>query len=62
MEKVNDGRADFHLLKRKSQTKVEGKKIKQINEILGQIEKLDMDINSDNLDRLPLWKDKDEFG
>lgn len=59
VEKVNDGRADFHLLKRKSQTKVEGEK--KINKILGHIEKLDMDISSDNLDTLPLWKDKDEF-
>lgn len=40
MEKINDGRADFHLLGRESKTKVEG----NIDEILGYNIKLDMEI------------------
>lgn len=51
MEKVNDGRADFHLLGKESKKKVEG----NIHEIIGYNAKLDMDIISDTL---PLWKDK----
>ena len=58
VEKVNDGRADLHLLQKKSEKEKKGKK--GVDEIFGKMTGLDFYKISDRQSWQPLWKDEDE--